>query len=146
MDETAFREVLSEMVERPCAFEKALQTRCVGCSLAERVQISEREAISCRTTASLLRCTALHEHLRHNFSFALKILPDATVLTHAQEMRVQCGGLRGLQKVLEGNCEVTDVDGLLTSVLLKWDTLEDISYMEVVHAAGECYKGRHEQP
>lgn len=131
------------MIERPCTFEKAVLARCVACNRSERIQIAEREVVTCQNAASLSRCTSLHDHLRHNFAFALGKTPDDTVLSHAQEMRIQCGGLKGLQQVLHDSCEVGDVDALLASILLEWGELAEIPYSEVVHAAAVCYKGRH---
>ena len=143
MDETAFRQKLSEMIERPCTFEKAILAGCVECKRAGRMQIAEREAVICQNQASLSRCTSLHDHLRHGFSFALKNLHENAALSHAQEMRVQCGGLLGLQNVLNSGTEVDNVDALLESVLQQWGELSEIPYSEVVHAAALCYKGRH---
>ena len=143
MDETAFRQKLTGMIERPCTFEKAILARCVECSRSERIQIAEREAVTCQNQASLSRCTSLHEHLRHGFAFALKNVHENAVLPHAQEMRVQCGGLPGLQHVLNNRAEVDNVDALVESVLQQWSELAAIPYSEVVHAAALCYKGRH---
>ena len=143
MDETAFRQKLSEMIERPCTFEKAILAGCVECKRSERVQIAEREAVTCQNQTSLFRCTSLHDHLRHGFVFALKNMREDAALSHAQEMRVQCGGLRGLQHVFNGNTEVDNVDALLESVLQQWGELAALPYSEVVHAAALCYKGRH---
>lgn len=143
MDETAFRQKLSEAIERPCTFEKSLLTSCVACERSDRVQIAEREAVTCRNATSLSRCTELHGHLRHSFAFALGKVRDDTVLSHAQEMRVQCGGLKGLQHVLNENAEVDNVDALTESAVQKWGELAEIPYSEVVHAAALCYKGRH---
>lgn len=131
------------MVERPCTFEKAVLAGCVECKRAERVQIAERESVACLNQASLSRCTSLHIHLRHSFAFALKNVHEDAALSHAQEMRVQCGGLLGLQNVLDGSAEVANVDALLDSVLQQWGELAAIPYSEVVHAAALCYKGRH---
>ena len=143
MDETAYRQIYSEVIERPCTFEKAVLARCAGCDYSKRVQIAEREAVTCQNAASLSRCTSLHDHLRHSFSFALGKVCDDAPLPHAQEMRVQCGGLKGLQHVLNGNADVDNVDALLGSMLQKWGELAEIPYSEVVHAATLCYKGRH---
>jgi hypothetical protein len=143
MDETAFRQKLSESIERPCTFEKAVLARCVECKRSDRVLIAEREAVNCRNQASLSRCISLHDHLRHSFAFALKNMHEHAVLSHAQEMRVQCGGLLGLQNVLNGQAEVENVDALLESVLQQWGELLALPYSEVVHAAALCYKGRH---
>jgi len=142
MDEAAFRQKLSEMLERPCSFEKAVVGRCVSCAQSQKFQIAEREAVVCLNPASLSRCTSLHEFLRHSFSFALGKVHDEEVLSHAQEMRVQCGGLKGLQYVLDDEAEVDDVDELLDNVLQKWGGFEEVSFSEVVHAAVLIYKGR----
>ncbi|MFH0933783.1 MAG: hypothetical protein V1879_01115 [Pseudomonadota bacterium] len=142
MDETAYRQKFTEMVECPCAFEKALLARCVACDQVLRLQIAEREALGCRDAASQARCVELHGQLRRSFSFALGMPHDA-VLPHAQEMRVQCGGLMGLQQVLSGDPVVGNVDALLAQSLRQWGDMDEIPYSEVVHEAGLCYKGRH---
>jgi hypothetical protein len=143
MDENAFLQKLSVAIVQPCTFEKSVLTHCVACERAGRVQIAEREAVNCQDATSLSRCTELHGYLRHSFSFALGQMHDDTVLTHAQEMRVQCGGLKGLQYVLDEDAEVDNVDALMESAVQKWGGLEEIPYSEVVHAAALCYKGRH---
>lgn len=143
MDESAFRQSMASVIERPCSFEKAVLARCVSCARSERVQIAERELVSCQTLASLSRCNELHLHLRRAFAFALG-KPDVTVpLPHAQEKRVQCGGLQGIQYVLNDRPEVENVDALLDDTLQQWGALADIPYSEVVHAAARNYKGRH---
>jgi hypothetical protein len=143
MDETAYRQIYSDVVERPCSFEKAILASCGACGRSSRIQIAEREAVTCQTASSLSRCTSLHNSLRHSFAFALKKVLDDTPLPHAQEMRIQCGGLKGLQYVLDGNAEVADVDAMLEFALQRWGELAEIPYSEVVHAAGVCFKGRH---
>lgn len=143
MDETAYRQIYSEIISRPCAFEKAILAGCVACERSARIQIAEREAVTCNSASSLSRCTSLHDSLRQNFSFALHRVQDGTPLPHTQEMRVQCGGLKGLQHVLDGTAEVANVDVLVAFVLQRWGELEEIPYSEVVHAAALCYRGRH---
>jgi hypothetical protein len=86
---------------------------------------------------------ALYGHLRRSFTFALGVPRVDTPLPHGQEMRVQCGGLKGLQQTLNGDTEVENVDDLLTSALRQWGEAEDIPYSDVVHAAASAYRGRH---
>jgi hypothetical protein len=143
MDEAAYRQKFVEVVARPCAFEKALLARCVGCERAQRIQIAEREAVTCRDAASHARCVALHDALRHGFSFALGTLHDDTALPHAQELRVQCGGLKGLRQVLDGASEVENVDALAVNALRQWGDWAGAPWSEVVHAAAQNYRGRH---
>ena len=142
MDEDAFRHMLDEVIERPCVFEKAILTCCVKCGRAERMQIAEREAVTCQDGQSLSRCTELHDGLRRSFAFALGEMRSDIALPHAQEMRVQCGGLKGLQDVLTGSAEVEDVDALLQDSMRQFGTLADFPYSQVVHAAAQNYKGR----
>jgi hypothetical protein len=142
MDEGAFREMLSGVVA-PCPFERSILRGCAACTQSEKIQIAERELVKCRNLASHSRCSELYAHLRRSFSFALGILRVDTPLPHAQEMRVQCGGLKGLQHTLNGDTEVDDVDELLGRALRQWGEIEDIPYSDVVHAAATAYKGRH---
>ena len=142
MDEGAFRELLSGVVA-PCPFERSILRSCAACVQAEKIQIAERELVKCRNMASHSRCSELYSHLRRSFSFALGTLRVDTPLPHAQEMRVQCGGLKGLQYTLSGGAEVENVDELLENALRQWGEIEDIPYSDVVHAAASAYKGRH---
>ena len=142
MDESAFREMLSGIVA-PCPFERSILRGCAACAQSEKMQVAERELVKCQNTASHSRCSELYAHLRRSFSFALGTLRVDTPLPHAQEMRVQCGGLKGLQDTLSGSAEVENVDQLLQSALRQWGEIEDIPYSDVVHAAATAYKGRH---
>lgn len=142
MDESAFREMLSGIVA-PCPFERSILRGCAACAQSEKMQVAERELVKCRNTASHSRCSELYAHLRRSFSFALGTLRVDTPLPHAQEMRVQCGGLKGLQHTLNGSTEVANVDELLGNALRQWDEIAEIPYSDVVHAAATVYKGRH---
>lgn len=142
MDETIFRLRLQALQHRLCPFQQAILNACVACTRADRVQIAEREIVACNEVASHARCQDLHGHLRHNFGFALGELHDDVPLPHAQEMRIQCGGLRGLGAMLAAGPEVTNVDALLDQILRGVGSMDDIDFSAVVHAARELYQGR----
>ncbi len=142
MDETHFRQRLQALQRNLCPFYKAILSACVACTRADRVQIAEREIVVCGAAASHARCQELHGHLRHNFSFAVGTLHDEVPLPHAQEMRIQCGGLRGLGAVLAADPEVKDVDALLDHILRGTGSLGEIDFSAVVHAAHVHYRGR----
>lgn len=125
-----------------CVFEKAQLAVQAGCALVQRSLLAEREMVFCPDVGSHARCLELHDQLRRSFSFALGKTHDEE-LTHAQEMRVQCGGLKGLHQVLAGDCEVRDTDGLAAEALRRWGDWQGVPWSEVVHAASSCYKGRH---
>jgi hypothetical protein len=142
MDESAYKKTYAEVAGRPCVFEQALLGHCAACSLALHIQIAEREAATCPLAASHARCHDLHNQLRRCFSFALGVPTDGE-LPHAKEMRVQCGGLMGMQQLLSGDAEVADVDALITEVMAEWGDWSEVPWSEVVHEAAQNYKGRH---
>lgn len=143
MDEAAFRRTLSQAVTRPCPFERAILRSCAACQMAERIQIAERELLSCQHTDSHGRCGEFYERLRQSFAFALGKPKIAAPLPHGQEMRVQCGGLKGLQQIISGDETVENIDQLLDQALKQWGAADEMPFSAIVHAAASAYKGRH---
>ncbi len=142
MDESVFRQMLTGLNERPCPFGKSILTGCAGCSKAEKRNIAEREVVACTSDTAHERCIALRDLLRNNFTFALGRLHIDGPLPHAQEMRMQCGGLTGLQLVLDDNGERIDIDCLLTRSQQKFGELADFPYSSIVQLANTHYRGR----
>ena len=142
MDETAYRQALTSSFPRSCPFEKTVLTHCAACTKAEKHNIAEREVVACSSAVAHERCIALRDLLRHNFTFALGKLHINGPLPHAQEMRMQCGGLRGIQFLLDGNDEVHDVSELLVKAQKKYDGLADLPYSQIVQRANSNFKYR----
>jgi hypothetical protein len=142
MDETAYRQILSATIPSLCPFEKTILTHCAACSKAENRNIAEREIVACNNAEALERCIALRDLLRHNFTFALGKLHIDGPLPHAQEMRMQCGGLRGVQFTLDGSDEVRDVAALVVMAQQKFGGLADFPYAQIVRLANTHYKAR----
>lgn len=148
IDESAYRDARKSVNPHPCAFEKALLARCCQCSLAQRMNIAEREAVGCTDSALRETCLALRGHLRQNSAFALKLQHTSGPLPHAKELKIQCGGLRGLQKVLSGSAEVenvNDVGALARLALERYLTLEQLPYSAIIQAVA-AYEARRRRP
>lgn len=140
MDEAAYRQALTTSIRSLCPFEKTVLTNCAACSKAEKHNIGEREIVACNNAESYGRCIALRDLLRHNFTFALGKLHIDGPLPHAQEMRMQCGGLRGLQAAMGGTAEVEDVDTLLVKAQQKIGDFADFPYSQIIRWATVHYK------
>jgi hypothetical protein len=84
----------------------------------------------------------LYQLLRSNFTFALGVTHSDDPLPHAKEMRLQCGGLIGLQYVVDGKVEVSDVAQLLDAAQQSFGELEQLPFQEVVLAAKMHYRYR----
>jgi hypothetical protein len=141
MDEHAFRQVLAS-TPYLCPFEKSLLSGCVACSQHNSRQIAERVVLSCNSAVSWSECVELRDAFRLNFTFALGKSYIDGPLPHAQEMRMQCGGLRGLQSVLSGCVEVNDVAALIVLAKKHYGELEQFPFMQIVHTSKISYHYR----
>jgi hypothetical protein len=162
MDESAFRQARGAVNPQPCAFEKALLARCGACSLAERRNIAEREAVACGSQPARERCAALLALLRQNSVFALKLTQADAPLPHAQAMKLQCGGLQGMQRAAgsaaalngsagtpasgaAGLAPVADVHGLVQACAEKFGGLQNLPYPVVIQSV-VAYAIRRRRP
>ncbi|KAB2308255.1 hypothetical protein F8A87_11030 [Betaproteobacteria bacterium SCN2] len=131
-NEDAYRNARKSVNPSPCAFEKGVLARCISCSKAEKHLLAERETMNCIDPAAQVRCTELKTLLRGHSAFALKIPHVGAQLPHAKELKIQCGGLKGLQMACHGNDAVEDVFALIESALSAHGALEDFPYSDVV--------------
>jgi hypothetical protein len=142
MDETTYRQVLSANIPEACPFEKSILSSCAACSKAYKRNIAEREVVACKDNEALDQCIELRDLLRQNFTFALGRPHIDGPLPHAQEMRMQCGGLKGLQFSLDETDEVRDVASLVAMARQKFGELAVFPYSLIVQRAHLVYKGR----
>ena len=131
-NEDAYRDARKSVNPTPCAFEKAVLARCIACSKAEKHLLAERETVNCSDAAAQARCTELKTLLRGHSAFALKIPRIGSQLPHAKELKIQCGGLKGLQTAVSDSESVDDVFALIESALSTHGELEAFPYSDIV--------------
>lgn len=144
MDEQEFKEIYHAVNDRRCVFEKAALTRMFACEKLIRMNIAEREAAGCCNPAAQARCDQLLEQLRRNAAFALKLTHVSGPLPHAKELKVQCGGLLGLQRCVEGASEargVANIFGMVESAIATFGELDDFPYQDIVQSVAH-FQGR----
>jgi hypothetical protein len=132
MDESADRQGGRHVGVARCAFEKALLARCANCDLSMRRAVAEREEILCNSQIAHINCTTLLSMLRERATFALKLAPAGRGITHAASMKLECGGLRGLEESL-GDVE-PDVHRLLLSAAERFGGLANLPWPGIVRA------------
>jgi len=141
MDQDAFRETYREVNENFCAFEKSVLINQCNCSKAERFCIAEREGVHCLSEEGQARCLYALSILRDHATFALRELTEGK-LPHGKAMRVQIGGMRGLNKLLNGDdTQVPDVDAILQAAIQRWGSLEKLPFSEIMPSIA-AYKGK----
>lgn len=82
------------------------------------------------------RCLAFLGIARDKSRFALKSLRAEDALTYLQALRVQVGGVRGIQRVLAPNAgsvaRKPDIDRLLQAVMDRFGGFDDLPWSTVV--------------
>ncbi|MGV8934710.1 MAG: hypothetical protein ACOH1I_08805 [Gallionellaceae bacterium] len=138
MDEIAFMQALGSINPKPCVFGKVILSRLCACPKVSTRYAAEREMIECSDESSRLQCAELLDLLRNNSAFALKLTHVTPPLPHGPEMRVQCGGLLGLQLVVDGSKEVVDISALVAAAHVKFGSLEELPYSTIVQSVVSC--------
>ena len=146
MDEHAFMHALEAINPKPCAFGKVILSRHCACSKVYSRYAAEREMVECNSDPNLLQCRELLYLLRQNSAFALKLTHITPPLPHGPEMRVQCGGLQGLQKEIDGTEVVRDISELVNAALARYGNLEDLPYSKIVQSVVSCVVRKKRPP
>lgn len=127
------------MHEQRCPFERVILSTEFSCSEAHKYFYAHKEGIACKNPPARLNCQLLVEYLKQNSKFALRQAPQAEgKLTHGQEMKLKCGGLLGLQSILE---EQADIHSLVNMALQQSAELKDLPWDRIL-ASVQAYKLR----
>ncbi|MFN2309234.1 MAG: hypothetical protein ABR553_05795 [Gammaproteobacteria bacterium] len=145
MEEDEYRATYRTVNERRCVLEKALNTRKIACSHAERFYLADREGVGCKSDAAQQRCQDLLTRLREGARFSLQMTHIGGPLPHNKEIKVQVGGLLGLQALVYpervDSDEVADVFGLLNDAATRYATPEHFPWQDIVRRITR-YKSR----
>ena len=144
VEEDAYRSTYHEVNRRRCAFEKVVLTHRCSCTCSTRFYLADREGISCDSGTSHGSCIRFLELLHENARFALRITTRETELPHAKEIKVQNGGLLGLQRVLRPDLAsdtVSDIAALIATGNKTFGSPEQFPYREIVKSIAS-FEGR----
>jgi len=129
MDEAAYRRARAQTNSLPCVFQGALQARCATCELMAQRSLAEREVLSCTRPTAHINCETLLNLFHERATFPLHLKPGAP-LTHAIELRLQSGGLLGLQKALAATA--ADVHQMVQQAQTVHGGLTELPWAEIV--------------
>lgn len=127
-----------------CVFSRALLARTAACECAQRRSLGEREVLECGVPVARTNCVLLMDLLRERARFALRLPVGATPLVHAQVLRLQCGGVEGLQRALGAGHR--DVHGLVALAQARHGSLTEIPWDTVVQALRDWAPRRRRPP
>ena len=149
MEEREYREIYSAINERRCPYEKAVNSRRCNCSQSKRFNLANREGVTCKSAAGNLLCNELLNIMRRKARFSLHVTHATSPLPHAKEIKVQVGGLLGLQKLLDPQAAeattVADIYGLTNTAVTSYSGLDALPYNEIMQSV-VVFKGREKRP
>jgi hypothetical protein len=149
MEEREYREIYSAINERRCPYEKAINSRRCNCSQSRRFNLANREGVACKSAAGNLLCNELLNIMRRKARFSLHVTHATSPLPHAKEIKVQVGGLLGLQKLMDPQAgdasTVDDIYGLTNTALGRYTSLDELPFEEIVQSI-VVFKGREKRP
>jgi len=137
MEENEYRETYQDINTLPCVFERAILVRCAACEQAKRLYLAEREAVACRSIDAHIDCSKLQQLMHDNARFVLHQSQLDGPLPHAQEIRVQCGGISGLADLLErrrgdNSIDTDNIHGLVGSARKQFGGLAELPFQTVI--------------
>ena len=133
MDEDNYRSTYREFNELPCLFEKGVLQQCCKCHLAKHFNLAERVGVACSSRAAQEQCREFLSIMQDKSVFALQLTPTADgKLPHAKKIKIQCGGVNGLQMLNRVAQMDKDVNKLLNHALEHYGNMEQLPYEEIM--------------
>ncbi len=108
------------MDDYKCAFSATLIRGEFGCRHAIEVTRRSGPDIACTVEASHRRCAELHAAMKTVGLAAFAMPDDPAATPHSAMIKIQFGGLFGLQRLLETDTaatEVADIDSLIAAAI-----------------------------
>ncbi len=143
MEENEYKSTYSEIARVRCEFEKALTNNKARCPYSRHFWLADREGYACKSAESSAKCGDLLSKLRENSRFILKLQQPGDSLPHNMEIRVQVGGLSGIQLLFESgqSHNIEDIHALVEQAEAEYGSLQALPYNRIVQSISR-YQGR----
>jgi len=106
-----------------CPFSAPLITRLFGCSKAQEVVRRGGAEIDCTDSSACARCQVLFAHLKKAALPAFGVEDDLLTMPHSVLLKIQYGGLLGLQREFTGGGATADkvenIDRLVSDLVAR---------------------------
>jgi len=113
-----------------CPFSSTLARDTFGCTQAERIIRRGGTEFSCRDPAAHARCLQLFGQLKAVALSAFGVEDDLTQMPHSVLVKIQFGGLLGLQRITRAHppdaSRVEDIQALVTAAVTRFEDLEAV--------------------
>jgi hypothetical protein len=118
-----------------CPFSATLARETFGCAHAEHIIRRGGTEFSCRDRAAHARCQQLFGQLKAVALTAFDVEDDLTQMPHSVQVKIQFGGLLGLQRIMPDHpaesARVEDINALVTAAEAHFHNLQAIPCVQL---------------
>lgn len=115
-----------------CPFSKPIIGNWCRCELANLEERCAGKMTCKKSDQHLAGCRNLVDIFKEKSRFVLGLSSQEDELTHQQLMKIRCGGLQGMHRVLQGDNRIPDVLETLELARKRYNNLEDFPFSEIV--------------
>ena len=119
-------------IRYPCIFSTALLAGCAVCDAAEYRAQAESQSVRCLIPKAHSDCSLLYGLLRAKSVFALKQPDTSAAMPHALAMKLECGGLQGMQHALSIQGATPDIQQLHALAQGRYASLGELPFERIV--------------
>jgi len=136
MDEDNFRSTYHQLNPERCCFEKSITAKRCSCQYAIKFLLASREGVKCSNTISKEKCTLFLTTLREHARFILKLTKIDGPLPHKKEIKIQVGGLLGLQNSCGeiNDINISNIIILINDAITQYQSIEQYPYANLVQS------------
>ena len=113
-----------------CAFSNTLITKQFGCEKGEQVTRRGGPDIACTSEEAHLRCVKLFQKMKAAALPAFGVEDDLLSMPHSVLVKIQLGGLLGLQRLLSSgaadSAEVKNIHALVDQAVGQYESLDAV--------------------
>lgn len=115
-----------------CPFSKPILGKWCQCQYARLAERCSGKMNCTRASDFMNSCKILDDEIRKNTRFILGVKDINADLTHAQLMKIRCGGLIGMSKVLHLGSDSIQIREIVEQTINTYNSLELFPYNEIV--------------
>jgi len=136
MDEDNFRSTYKQLNPDRCCFEKSITAKRCSCQYAIKFLLASREGVKCNNLKSKKKCVLFLTTLREHARFSLKLTKIDGPLPHKKEIKIQVGGLLGLQSSIKyiDDKNIPNIVELLKNATSEYQTIEKYPYDYIIQS------------
>ncbi|MXX98358.1 MAG: hypothetical protein F4Y58_00410 [Gammaproteobacteria bacterium] len=122
-----------------CPFQVPQIKRDFACTLGVEMTRRDGVAVACRSSSSSYRCCELYEQLKQVALDAFDMNDDLLQVPQSLYIKVQYGGLLGLQRLLgDVRQDVLDISSLVAQLYERYGTIENVPCSQVKTDIQSC--------